>query len=149
MTDYTKDDTIDPDRMAQWSMASKLPYTLTTGVTATREGLRVTDWRIHEIVDDRAWPDNIIPWPTAAERLRYRDGEPWCRIVEEWANDFQNEPPVQYAIDWELPYLHRIAAILCDDADGFRILHWCIYNLTSEQALDELVKEAQERGEYD
>jgi len=121
MTDYTKDDTIDHDRMVQWEMAAKLPYTITTGVTATREGLCIS-------VLDRPW----LTWPDVAERLRYREGENFCFLVNHYEGDESivcETPPGPVG-----PSLHRLAAILCDDAEGFRVLHYCIHNLCKSDA---------------
>ena len=73
-------------------------------------------------------PVCTIPWPDAAERLRYREGEPWCfaYIDEIMCVDANQMPdPVD---DYTLP-LHRLAAILCDNGEKFRVLHWCLHNL--------------------
>ena len=123
-------------------MSDKLPYQLTTGVTATREGLYLApSWSgIIEMYcatdDDESWviPDDAIvtaegnalwAWPDAAARLRYRDGEPWC--TDTLAGSIicprrRSDTDVEHA-------LHRLAAILCDTADDFRVLHWCVKNL--------------------
>ena len=116
-------------------MIDKLPYKLTKGVTATREGIvfpmehilypwckvfgRSTGMR----------GESLLPWPDAARRLRYREGEPWCRNARD---GFVN------CGWWDLlPFasedcLHRLAAILCDDAETFCVLHWCVINLGGE-----------------
>lgn len=158
MTDYTEDDTIDHERMMQWTIASKLPYTLTKGVTATWDGLvfnsilqvsaEYFDYRGNPTLDGPI----VIKWPDVAERLRYREGEPWATV-----SDRDDDMPVACGYgdpkEWggtDAAYtLHRITAILCDDAEAFRVLHWCIYNITRQQALEELVRESQQRGDYD
>lgn len=108
-------------------------YRLSKGVTATREGLVVTDLHlVHWIAFDvgaitgdmDGW---TIPWPDAAERLRYREGEPWCF----WHNETDTgEAVVELASHPNcrelFPTLHRLAAIMCDDAEAFRVLHFCI-----------------------
>ena len=118
----------------------KLPYTLTKGVTATREGLWIRDglpvatpdW----FADYRWWPNDAtsrIAWPDAAERLQYREGEPWCQLSEFEHLDIGNTHvnivcfPGNFYTD--KPSLHRLAAILCEDADAFRVLLWCVHNL--------------------
>ena len=117
-----------------------LPYKLSEGVTATQEGLRLhttSDWMraLHNELSGSAldirclhWePYTTIPWPDAAERLRYREGEPWCWYWPEF--DVVRNEPANYP---ELPDscpLHRVAAILCDDGAAHRRLYWCINNL--------------------
>lgn len=123
-------------------MSEKLPYELTKGVTATREGLIVdpvegaSDWLTDAIGYDGAWEyygvtAMRIAWRYVAESLRYREGEPWCIVIGDkthgidcFADGFTipNQNRVQMV-------LHRLAAILCDDAEAFRVLHWYIHNL--------------------
>jgi hypothetical protein len=105
-------------------MIDKLPYQLTEGVTATREGLMFGDsslWIKHAFADHGF---RLVLWPDAAERLRYRDGEPWCAEgdYDEIVCVRGSALPPEYA-------LHRLAAILCDDVEAFRVLHWCVYIL--------------------
>ena len=125
-------------------MIDKLPYELTKGVTATREGLYLApSWSgIIEMYcatdEDESWviPDEAIvtaegnalwPWTDAAERLRYREGEPWC-VDSERDNGLicDTTTPAYHGTP---SYLHRLAAILCDDAEAFRVLWWCVTNL--------------------
>jgi hypothetical protein len=142
MTDYSKHDSIDPSRMERWNMASKLPYTITEGVVATREGLVVHDNYGTLFCDDgeEEWYEKyeeyngstvrrLIPVPDAAERLRYREGEPSVMYDAMYNDTSLREPGWEFI---EMPgrlALHRLAAILCDDAEGFRVLHFCINNL--------------------
>ncbi len=119
------------------SMDSKLPYTLTKGVTATREGL-VTNGYYGQIITEMTteeWEDTyegeggwgLIPWPDAAEQLRYREGEPWCWADHKISNAISCSNELLLIRDNEYPVsLHRLAAILCDDAEAFRVLHWCV-----------------------
>ena len=118
-------------------MIDKLPYQLTAGVTATREGLVVD--RGVEIPYNATmtwyatWIDNvvIIEWPDAAERLRYREGGPWSH-THPWDDDIMcGNTHGDYGPDLEDGgiALHRLAAILCDDAEAFRVLWWCLHNL--------------------
>ena len=68
-------------------------------------------------------------WPDAVERLRYREGEPWCIEDPMRGGIFCPDWGPQTARDG----LHRLAAILCDTAEAFRVLHWCVHNLTALQ----------------
>jgi len=111
-------------------MIDKLPYTLTGGVTATSDGLTGDVERIGRLLDltpEREADPPVIGWPDAAERLRYREGEPWCREHQHKDNSVVNEPSTEYASLFDGgAVLHRLAAILCDDAEAFRVLHWCV-----------------------
>lgn len=66
-----------------------LPYTLTKGVTATRDGLVFRDEGLFSFIAEIGseeelfqaetvyagmFDDPIMQWPDAAERLRYREG---------------------------------------------------------------------------
>lgn len=126
-------------------MIDQLPYTLTKGVTATREGLAFRDEGLFSFIAEIGseeeffqaekvyagmFDDPIMRWPDAAERLRYREGEPWSsiyhgRIVCYSAADNWGENSSM----WNL---HRLAAILCDDAEAFRMLHWCVTELEGD-----------------
>ena len=127
----------------------KLPYELTEGVTATREGLAIGDIYLAKycaVKDDETnplqftshpytsgWIMHLWRWSDAAERLRYREGEPWCQLSEFEHLDIGNTHvnivcfPGNFYTD--KPSLHRLAAILCEDADAFRVLLWCVHNL--------------------
>ena len=106
-------------------MIYELPYQLTTSVTATRDGLVGDVERIGRLLDltpERENDPPIIQWPDVAERLRYRKGEPGCEALGGLIQCFP-------ASDRNIPHgLHRLAAILCDTAEGFRLLHWCVEN---------------------
>lgn len=126
-------------------MNDRLPYTLTKGVTAAREGLVVrTGWIQNAIdplhkhggaayprVDTSGW---LYSWPDAAERLRYREGDPWCGLTEsddyEWTMWCEIGLPNAHGREYAL---HRLAAILCDDAEALQVLHWCVKNLGGEE----------------
>ena len=75
--------------------------------------------------------DICVPWPDAAKLLQYREGEPWCVAKGEWNKSKELVCGSDY---WpeihEVEPLHRLAAILCDDAEAFRVLHWCVTNLS-------------------
>jgi len=118
------------------TMIDKLPYTLTDGVTATRDGL-VVDAAVNQIayhvLDGPELfdsPECLITWPDAAERLRYREGEPYVSVTEtddfEWVMWCETHIPNAHGRQYAL---HRLAAIICDDAEAFRVLHWCAKNL--------------------
>lgn len=103
-------------------------YRLSDGVYATEEGLDIKNDILSEFVGILSTDTGVMnrhAWPDAAERLRYRDGEPWCIASGTIIACFASDVPVIY-LD-ELP-LHRLAAILCDDATCFRVLHYCIMN---------------------
>ena len=114
------------------SMDSKLPYTLTKGVTATREVL-VIEWgnpiatffdNARKELGKSEW---LVPWPDAAARLRYQESEPWCWADHKISNAITCSNELLLIRDNEYPVsLHRLAAILCDDAEAFRVLHWCV-----------------------
>jgi hypothetical protein len=110
-------------------MIDKLPYQLTAGVTATREGLVFGDsslWIKHAFADHGF---RLVLWPDVSERLQYREGEPWCREHQE-DNSIVCEPIGDGDLfDDYGGSLHRLAAILCDDVEAFRVLHWCVYIL--------------------
>ncbi len=136
------DETCDLVRLEKWKMFSKLPYQLTAGVTATREGLVVGRYEEIPYNATSTWPASqdwktdtvIISWPDAAERLRYQESEPWCGLTEsddyEWTMWCETGLPNAHGREYAL---HRLAAILCDDADAFRVLHWCVKNLGGEE----------------
>ena len=121
-------------------MIDKLPYQLTEGVTAAREGLEfhVSDprWMLVESDHDMTYSDEsgkvVIYWPET-ELLRYRDGEPWCMVLEWETSDGGLVPMIVCGTETADVYvLPRLAAILCDDAEAFRMLHWCVNNLGGE-----------------
>lgn len=123
-------------------LLDRLPYELSRGVTAIREGLCIDclhrpwlSWILnHEYIrvpKEELCKDALLwPWPHAAESLRYRDGEP---IV--WtANDML--VTINYS-EWSINHAHgialdRVSAMLHKDADGFRILYACIEELGDE-----------------
>jgi len=121
-----------------------LPYELTKGVTATREGLIVDKqhalypWvKLHGSVkvwplDYNAQPYRVWKWPQAAKHLRYREGEPWCHVdgIAQTIECHTGRALYLHAA------LHRLAALLCDDAEAFRTLRWAIHNLGEEQVND-------------
>jgi len=117
-------------------MINKLPYTLGTGVTATRDGLLFNRgdrcMSLSALVESYGTSREIlgfkrlIPWHAAAKRLRYREGDPWCAVYDA-GNSFIVCWPAYRELGSDLA-LHRLAAILCDDAEAFRVLHWCVTN---------------------
>jgi hypothetical protein len=120
--------------MTVTNLIDQLPYQLTKGVTATREGLYFKGrtaarhaMKPHQLLQDPhdgKYGQLYLPWGETAERLRYREGELWCSIYHgriacySAADDWQNNSSM-----WNL---HRHAAILCDDAEAFRVLYQCI-----------------------
>jgi hypothetical protein len=108
-------------------MSDQLPYELTEGVIATEEGLLISNVKrfyLAQLLQVTSEPGEIcIPWPDAADRLHYRDGKPWCYEFHGSIICGKSGVPKTVHI---LHQLHRIAAILCEDAEAFRVLHACI-----------------------
>ncbi len=113
------------------SILNQLPRQLTHGVTATREGLEITDTVLSMFFRERhtAYGGYFITWRYVAERLRYREGEPWCFINGSGVMVCD----IYYFGQDTTVALHRLAAIFCDNAEAFRVLRWCIHNLGGEQ----------------
>ena len=132
--------------MAEWKYgAPVLPVQLTEGVTATREGLWITDTEPVRFMFP-SWDDfydgRLISWDDAAERLRYQEGEPWCTSSDgAFTRDIvchsgKRKPSGLSGYIFGEPIkdnpLHRLAAILCDGAEEFRVLHWCVHHLATD-----------------
>ncbi len=122
--------------MFEWTNgAPVLPVQLSEGATATPDGIlfqrgdRYTG--MSALVESYATSRRMVPWHAAAERLRYREGEPWCARYSPSAGTYNGTCSL---IPEDGPALHRIAAILCDDAEAFRVLHWCVHNLGGNHA---------------
>ena len=112
-----------------------LPYRLSEGVMATREGILFEsgDYRssLSALVESAGSSREIlgfkrmIAWHGLAKRLRYREGEPWCAtqgaVIICVSGKCHRQDP-----------LHRLAAILCDDAKAFRILYEAIEEFGDE-----------------
>ena len=132
-------------------MSSKLPYRLTEGVTATDDGIIFyTSAAIAMAVCSASEGNNLLNvamptvwrWPSAAERLRYREGQPWCTSSDgAFTRDIvchsgKRKPSGLSGYIFGEPIkdnpLHRLSSILCDGADEFRVLHWCIHNLPND-----------------
>ena len=134
-------------------MIEKLPYWLTDGVVATEGGLRFID-ATRTVLDDDGMHkettgllnalqqlgklqarvdglDAVVFWYDVAERLRYCEGEPWCHdyIDAIVCYDPHTTPNAKGVSN----PLNRLAAVLCDDGDAFRILHWCVNNLGGDK----------------
>ena len=130
-------------------MIDRLPYKLSKGVTATIDGIFLDDGvrvtkdglaeddsvkngiyeSIFSFVDgvSTAYLKPMIGWDEARVLLRYREGEPWA------STETSSRSIVSGIHRWgfmdSYAMLHRLAAILCDDAEAFRVLHWCVENL--------------------
>ena len=117
-----------------------LPCELTKGITATRGGL-LFDAYVWDAFHTAGYFGQhgvevpsariLIPWSEVAKRLRYHEGHPWCCA---WRNN-----AIRCAMSPAPPppdTLHRLAALLCDDAEAFRTLHWAVHNLGEEQVND-------------
>lgn len=134
-------------------MIGKLPFTLTAGVTATREGLlidasetgsglvrffgsarRVVKSTIRQLTPYDYYTETayLVLWRDAAKHLRYQEGQPWITLNSAGSEGEFYCVPANAEIedkDIESGMLHRLAAIICDDAAAFRVLHWCATNL--------------------
>lgn len=122
-------------------------YRLSEGVYATRDGLffsgNMSDLLSAAVI---AWDypadhsfqcGHLFPWDTAAERLRYQEGQPWCRVKSKLDIGIECLPGSPHERLGTMPHrkekaLDRFAAILCDDAFAFRVLYWCITELGEE-----------------
>ena len=123
-------------------MIDRLPYKLTEGVTATREGLVMNPaLGLHWVIGfevtcitraiENESADVIIYWPDAAKRILYHKGEPGVFTLPTYTEAivcFTRTKVIEGTITGAIT-LHRLAAILCDDAEAFRMLHWCVNNL--------------------
>lgn len=121
-------------------MIEKLPYNLTKGVTAMREGLQIEpQWLVAafsmNLTDDVKTIRPIVegglmittwPWKDAAERLLYPGFGPgvYCNPMLNVTINFD-----ETECDENCMMLARISALLHDDAEGFRVLHECVTNL--------------------
>ena len=115
--------------MTEWKDgAPVLPVELGTHATAYAEHLFVS----HTGRDMLGCRYRQVPWPLAARVLRYREAEPWC--VDSYRDNGLVCDITTPAYHGESAYLHRLAAILCDDSEAFRVLHWCVHNLGGNHA---------------
>lgn len=133
-------DTNRPQISISEDMLSRLPYELSTGVTATQEGMILANDAPDHIVSIAVgWPGYarasgllgwIYSWPDVAKQVRFQKGEPWCvaAIIGLGIMCFPGE--MQNIRCDEA--LHRVASMLADDAEAFTVLYWCIYNLGGE-----------------
>jgi len=121
-------------------MTELLPYQLSQDVWATEYGIESTP-EMNEVFmvyggatltngrktfshsDPVSWM-TYLSWHEAKQLLEYRDGEPWCHDT---ARGILCVPGDETNDTWI--GLHRLAAILCDTAEQFRVLHWCVQNL--------------------
>ena len=124
-------------------MIDRLPYQLTEGVTATREGLDVHIDHWTQIINGlglepviqfaiTASGGRIIPWPDARRTLRFCKGKPWATVSD-------RDDDMAIACGYGDPHewggidaayvLHRLAVFIADDAEAFRMLHWGVSNL--------------------
>ena len=119
-------------------MIDRLPYKLSDGVVAAKDGLRfdssATSYRLFSSscvhIKNRAgwrikW--SLLRWPVAAERLRYREDEPWCHDYIDAILCY--DPYIPPNVKGVNNPLNRLAAVLCDDGNAFRVLYRCIHNL--------------------
>jgi len=117
-------------------MFDLLPYELRTNVWATEYGIestsemnalfmlkgaKLTSGRKTFTKSDPVSRVTYLSWHEAKQLLEYRDGEPWCHDT---ARGILCVPSDETNDTWI--GLHRLAAILCDDAEAFRVLYWCV-----------------------
>jgi len=112
-----------------------LPYTLSEGVQATHEGVRISvNASIamsamlaacgHEKISTGL--QTLIEWPDVVQVFRYREGEPWCHAETGSAVVICVSPEYADVAPIIRTKLRRLAAIIVDDAEAFRVLHRCI-----------------------
>lgn len=123
-------------------------YTTSTGVTATREGLviennappelhgMIVDWPV--IMRLSGYAGVLVPWPDAAERLRYPGHGPWALVPNKNRGDGTKAGPIICGNKPKSPQeyrliLRRVAAQLADDGVAFHIIYWCVTELGGEQ----------------
>lgn len=131
------------------NLLDNLPYELTEGVIATTDGLHITDDLLSRVILEAPllpeltqWQWRLVSWPDAAERLHYREGEPWCTSSdggftrEIVCHSAKRKPIGVIGFIFGEPIkdnpLHRLAAIICEDADAFHILYDCIEEFGDE-----------------
>ena len=115
-------------------MIEKLPYWLSRYVVALPNGLSgdVEDiGRLFNVTPERDGDIPFVSWEDAAEALLYCEGDPWCHdyIDAIVCYDPHTTPNAKGVSN----PLNRLAAVLCDDGDAFRILHWCVNNLGGDK----------------
>ena len=121
------------------NITDQLPYELCEGVVATVEGL----YLYHPVSAVVSTFKNVIlnfgfdvdgeprvywTWQDAARHLQYKIDDPGIAFIEDsMASWWQLIPKdTRYYNNAEVIRLHRYAAILCDDAEAFRVLYQCI-----------------------
>ena len=122
------------------NITDQLPYEMCDGAIADIEGLLTTEtygtllvgdfdeWK-YEYEGDTGW--GLIPWSFIAQTLQYKIDDPGIAFIEDSMTSwFQIIPKdTRYYNNAEVIRLHRYAAILCDDAEAFRVLYQCIKEL--------------------
>jgi len=111
-------------------MIDRLPYQLSTLAVAHYATLEITDWAFSDWLNTHpeGLGERYYSWDDARRLLKYREGEPWCHDT---ARGILCVPGDETNDTWI--GLHRLAAILCDDAEGFRVLQWCVHNLGGQR----------------
>ena len=118
-------------------MIDILPYQLTKGVIATRDGLDMSNaakWMMEPLAPNMCGSHRYswtIPWPDVSKVLYYQEGKPIT-----WTTNTM-ELTVNYS-SWTPNHAHgialdRISAMLTRDAEAFRVLHWCVTELGGEE----------------
>lgn len=113
-------------------MIDRLPYQLTEGVTATREGLVFEGeamWK-REAFPNHGW--RLVGWSEASEVLTYREGKPG--VVAAFTLRGPSREILAVAADGRPagdPALSEVAFLFVGGrTESFLVLHWCIHNLT-------------------
>lgn len=124
-------------------MKNRLPYQLIAGVWATGDGLLIStsidtfvlsalrDGTKLKTIDEQG---QIMKWSEAARLFRYKPMNPWCGPAPMTASDHffcysSNTPPPRVGGEY-VDAMARSAAVVCQDGQGWRILYWCIKNLS-------------------
>ena len=115
------------EKLPYWE---RLPYWLSRYVVALTDGLsgNVEDiGRLFDVTPERDGDIPFVSWEDAAEALRYRDGDPWCHDYIDAI--FCYDPYISPNAKGVSNPMNRLAAVLCDDGNAFRVLYRCIHNL--------------------
>lgn len=113
-------------------MIDKLPYEITDGFKAAQEGLvfpdSVPSWIADDLIPTTYYSDlgYVMPWPEVADWVRVKPvGK--CAVLTDSGQIVLKGNGESWAARYRLD---RVAFLLVDDADAFRILHWCAHVLS-------------------
>ena len=127
------------------NITDQLPYELCDGVVATVDGIepvleklplieaikedtRLTNGPRRRVAGHGVDWRTYWSWEDVAKVLQYKKNKPGITLCEEGLTNYWWLVPATHVFysDFEVARLHRYAAILCDDAEAFRVLYQCI-----------------------